>query len=82
MVSPPSRWGAHLAAWGFKQRKNGMEGDTIQKVYIYNMYDIYIFIIGIYIYIYNMYSIYIYILLYKFLDGETVEVNLLFFLTF
>ena len=46
------------------------------------MIYIYIFIIGIYIYIYNMYSVYIYILLYKFLDGETVEVNLLFFLTF
>ena len=82
MVSPPSRWGAHPLPCGASSNYNGMEGDTIQKVYvfiyiyIYNMYDIYI-------YIYNMYNIYIYIILYKFLDGETVEPFVfVFFLTF
>jgi len=58
--------GCSSAALGLSNY-NGMEGDTIQKVYIY---------------IYNMYNIYIYIILYKFLDGETVEVNLLFFWLF
>ena len=37
------------------------------KLFIYNMYDIYIYTYMIYIYIYDMYDIYIYIDMYDIL---------------